>query len=167
MEPHVVASWHELADRRPHHALVADVDLVVVRADEEVTVLSGRCLHRGALMADGRIEGDDLVCGLHGWDYRFRTGVSAYTNGERLQRFTSWAEGGSVFVDADEIRSWAREHPQPYDRGAYLGAYQDPHGAPQEPFIDQIHELARRGLDGVGQHGPVAAMGVPRDLLPS
>jgi glutamate synthase domain-containing protein 2/nitrite reductase/ring-hydroxylating ferredoxin subunit len=167
MDPHVVAVWGELSDRTPVHALVADVDLVVIRSGNEVSVLYGRCLHRGALMADGRVEGDDLVCGLHGWDYRFRTGVSAYANGERLQPFTSWVEEGSVFVDADEIRSWARGHPQPYDRDAYLGAYQDPHGTPDEPFITQVHQLARDGLDGVGHHGPVAAMGVTRDRLPS
>ncbi|MGE0139476.1 MAG: glutamate synthase-related protein [Ilumatobacteraceae bacterium] len=167
MDPHVVASWDGLADRTPVHALVADVDLVVVRSGDEVSVLYGRCLHRGALMADGRVEGDDLVCGLHGWDYRFRTGVSAYANGERLQPFTSWVEDGSVLVDADEVRAWARDHPQPYDRDAYLGAYQDPHGTSEEPFIGQVQQLARDGLDRIGHHGPVAAMGVPRDRLPS
>ena len=48
-----VAQWNELEDRQPVHALVEDVDLVVVRYDEKVSVLYGRCLHRGALMADG------------------------------------------------------------------------------------------------------------------
>ena len=39
-------------------------------------MLYGRCLHRGALLADGRVEGGDLICGVHGWDYRHLTGVS-------------------------------------------------------------------------------------------
>ena len=65
-----VAKWSELGDREPAYALVADVDLVVVRHDDAVSVLYGRCLHRGALMADARVEGENLVCGLHGWDYR-------------------------------------------------------------------------------------------------
>ena len=42
-----VAKWSELADREPAYGLVADVDLVVVRYDDEVSVLYGRCLHRG------------------------------------------------------------------------------------------------------------------------
>jgi glutamate synthase domain-containing protein 2/CDGSH-type Zn-finger protein len=37
---------------------------------------------------------------------------------------------------------------------------------PEEPHVELIHELARNGLDKVGQHGPMAAMGVPRDRLP-
>ncbi len=37
--------------------------------------------------------GDNLLCGLHGWDYRIDTGVSAYNNAEALDRFTSWLDG--------------------------------------------------------------------------
>lgn len=167
MKPHAIAEWNDLADREPMHSIVADVDLVVVRYDDEFSVLYGRCLHRGALMADGRVRGDDLMCGLHGWDYRLRTGVSAYSNGEQLRPFTSWVENGTLFVDADEVAAWAVDHPQPYDRDAYLGAHQDPHGTPDEPFVGSIQQLARDGLSTVGHHGPVAAMGVPRDRLPS
>lgn len=65
MQPHTLATWGELPDREPVGALVAGVDIVVVRYDEDVSVLYGRCLHRGALMADGRVDGDDLICGLH------------------------------------------------------------------------------------------------------
>ncbi|MCB1859226.1 MAG: CDGSH iron-sulfur domain-containing protein [Gammaproteobacteria bacterium] len=38
--------------------------------------------------------------------------------------------------------------------------------SPEEPHVELIHELARNGLDKVGHHGPMAAMGVPRDKLP-
>ncbi len=36
----------------------------------------------------------------------------------------------------------------------------------EEPNVEFIHELARNGLANVGHHGPMAAMGVPRDRLP-
>lgn len=36
----------------------------------------------------------------------------------------------------------------------------------EEPTVAFIHQLAREGLKGVGRHGPVAAMGVPRHRLP-
>lgn len=166
MTPTPIARWSDLSDRTPRPALVGNVDLVIVRADTELSVLSGRCLHRGALMADGTIVGDDIVCGLHGWDYSFRTGVSSYDDSQRLHRFRSWLDGDQVMVDADEIRDWETEHPQPYRRDEYQGAYQDHHGAPEEPFVAQVRELAVNGLTKLGHHGPVAAMGVPRDRLP-
>jgi CDGSH-type Zn-finger protein len=37
---------------------------------------------------------------------------------------------------------------------------------PEEPHVEFIHELARNGLSKMGHHGPMAAMGVPRDRLP-
>ncbi|MEK6253879.1 MAG: hypothetical protein N2B05_04195 [Gemmatimonadales bacterium] len=54
-----VAKWSELQDRQPAYALVENVDLVVIRFDDGVSVLYGRCLHRGALGI--RVEkGEDI-----------------------------------------------------------------------------------------------------------
>jgi glutamate synthase domain-containing protein 2 len=167
MERVKVADWTTLEDRQPQHALVANVDLVVVRWDDEVSVLYGRCQHRGALMADGHVRGEDLICGVHDWDYQFRTGVSSYDPKERLHKFGSWVEDGAVWVDADEIAAWERENPQPYVRDSYQGAFQDhSHGSPAEPYVKFIRHLADHGLSKVGHHGPVAAMGVSRTDLP-
>jgi glutamate synthase domain-containing protein 2/nitrite reductase/ring-hydroxylating ferredoxin subunit len=169
-----VADWNSLEPRTPTAALVAGVDLVVVRfeADGEdgedlVSVLYGRCPHRGGLLADGRIVGENLICGLHNWDFRFDTGVSEYNDEEHLTKFTAWIEDGQVWVDEDEIEAYAEGHPQPYDRDAYQGAFADVHGAPEEPHVALIQMLARDGLSKVGHHGPSAAMGVPRQELPT
>jgi glutamate synthase domain-containing protein 2/nitrite reductase/ring-hydroxylating ferredoxin subunit len=162
-----IAEWDDLRDRHPNHALVGNVDLVIIRFDDRVSVLYGRCLHRGALLADGSVRGDDLVCGVHNWDYRFETGVSSYDQTEVLHKFSAWVEDDAVWVDADEIAAWESDNRQPYDRTAYQGPYQDPHGTPDEPHVTQIRELASYGLGRVGHHGPVAAMGVPRSQLPS
>ena len=161
-----ITNWDELQDRTPIHALVADVDLVIIRFDDTLSVLYGRCAHRGALMADGHVAGDNLICGVHGWDYRLDTGVSEYKNSETLPKFNSWIEDDQVFVDEDEIAEWAKKHPQPYKRDAYQGNYQDPTGTADEPHVKFIRKLADEGLTKLGHHGPSAAMGVPRDRLP-
>ena len=164
--PARVAGWSELSDRKPAYALVAGVDLVVVRYDESVSVLYGRCLHRGALLSDGHVDGDNLICGVHDWDYRLDSGVSAYNNAEALTKFDAWVEGDDVLVDEAQVAAWAEKHPQPYNRDDYLGLYADVHGVPMEPFNNHIQELARHGLDRVGHHGPVSAMGVALTELP-
>ena len=166
MQKVAVAKFEDLADRKPAYALVGEVDLVVVRFDDEVSVFYGRCLHRGALMADGFVRGDNLICGVHQWDYRLDTGVSEYNNEEVLPKFSSFVEDGEVFVDADEIAEFANEHPQPYRRKAYLGLYADIHGTEDEPYTKLIQTYARSGLKGAGHHGVVEAMGVPRRQLP-
>ena len=166
MKKIAIQKWSELGDRAPMHAFVAEVDLVIVRYDDTVTVLYGRCAHRGALMADGYVDGDNLICGVHDWDYRLDTGVSEYNNSEKLPRFNAWVEDDQVWVDEDEIVAWAEHHPQPYKRDSYQGVYQDPSGTRDEPYVKYIRKLADEGLSKVGHHGPAAAMGVPRDQLP-
>ena len=163
-----VATWSALVDRQPAHALVADVDLVVIRFDDQVAVLYGRCHHRGALLADGHIEGANLICGVHGWDYRYDTGVSEYNNDEALHRFGAEIDlsADAVWVSPEEVAAFAERNPQPYRRDEYLGMYQDVHGTAEEPFNPYIQRLAREGLSRLGHHGVISAMGVPLTELP-
>jgi len=162
-----IASWSELEDRKPAGAVVANVDLVVIRYGDKVSTLYGRCLHRGALLEDGHVEGDNLICGVHQWDFRIDTGVSQYDNAEALNKFTSWVEGDDVFVDEDEVREWEQANPQPYSRDSYLGRFSDPsHGVSEEPHTALIQSYAKDGLSKTGHHGVTAAMGVALETLP-
>ena len=141
-----------------------NVDLVIIRYGDEVSVLYGRCLHRGALLADGFVRGHNLICGLHNWDYRVDTGVSEYNNSEILYKFKSEIREGAVYVDAAEVREYHSEHPQPFQRDEYLGNYSDTHPENTEPYTSFIQNLARNGLKS--HHGPSEAMGVDRNTLP-
>ena len=163
-----VATWSKLLPLKPAYALVANVDLVIIRwkDDEQVSVLYGRCQHRGALMSDGFIRGEDIICGVHNWDYRYKTGISSYNNEERLHKFKAWIEDDRVWVDENEIKAWERQYPQAYRRETYQGNYADLHGTPEEPYNKFIQQLAEYGLEKTGHHGPVAAMGVPGPELP-
>ena len=165
-EPVKIAVYSKLQDRQPAGALVENVDLVIVRYDDQISVLYGRCLHRGALLADGFIDGHNLICGVHNWDYRYDTGVSEYNNHEVLHKFSAVVAENSVFVDAVEIRAFHDAHPQPFDRDAYLGQFADTHPENTEPFSNYIKDLAQNGLKKYGHHGPSAAMGVDRNTLP-
>lgn len=166
MKKRKLIALNELSDRTPSPAQVNGLDLVIIKYDDEVSVLYGRCLHRGALMADGYVEGDNLICGLHGWDYRYDTGVSEYNNDEVLHKFFSEQREGWLWIDEDEIDAYLREHPQPFDREAYQGQYADTNPEDTEPYTGYIKSLAQNGLKNYGHHGPSASMGVDRNLLP-
>ena len=165
--PVAIAAWSELKDRQPTGALVENTDLVIIRYDEKVSVLYGRCLHRGAMLSDGFVdERDNLICGVHHWDYRIDTGVSEYNNEEALFPFKSSIHEGKVYVDKGEIIAFEEIHPQPFNREEYLGAYADTHPEDTEPYSRYIKDLAQNGLSKTGHHGPSAAMGVDRNTLP-
>ena len=119
-------------------------------------------------MADGFVDGDNLICGLHNWDYRIDTGISEYNNAEALPKFESWIENGKVLVDADEIAAWAKDHPaalsarrvsRPLRRRARRSGRA---ACSSDPDL-----CANEGLSKTGHHGVVEAMGVPRQELPS
>lgn len=161
-----IASISQLEDRTPAHAFAGNTDLVIVKFDDQISVLYGRCLHRGAMMADGHIDGHNLICGVHGWDYRMDTGVSEYNNSEVLHKFTAHINGDDLSVDEAEILAYEKDHPQPFNRDEYLGDYADTHPEETEPFTGYIKELAQHGLKRIGHHGFTEAMGVDRNTLP-
>lgn len=161
-----VCSYSQLKDRKPQHALIENIDLVLVRYGDKVSILYGRCLHRGALLADGHIKGENIICGVHGWDYRYDNGVSEYNDKEVLTKFTAHIEDDTVFVNADEIHAFSKKHPQAFNRDEYLGQYADTHPENTEPFNGYINELAKNGLKNIGHHGFTEAMGVDRNTLP-
>jgi glutamate synthase domain-containing protein 2/nitrite reductase/ring-hydroxylating ferredoxin subunit len=163
-----LCKFSELAVKEPAHQLVNGLDLVVVKYDEgkSVSVLYGRCLHRGALMSDGYVDGENIICGVHDWDYRIDTGVSEYNNKEVLHKFYTEIKDDYIYVDEDEINEYLSVHPQPFNRDEYLGQYADTHPQSTEPYTGYIKELAKNGLKNYGHHGPSASMGVDRNTLP-
>ncbi|MEL6250758.1 MAG: glutamate synthase-related protein [Bacteroidota bacterium] len=165
-QPEEVAVFSELPEKEPQYALLAETDLVVIRYGDDVSVLYGRCLHRGALLSDGRIEGDNLICGLHNWDYRFDTGVSAYNPSEILEKFPAAIKDDKVYIDRADVIAFEEKVPSRFNRNEYLGLYADTHTEDTEPYTLYIKELAQNGLKNFGHHGPTAAMGVDRNTLP-
>jgi glutamate synthase domain-containing protein 2 len=161
-----LCTFEELQEKIPTHKIINDLDLVIIKYAYNVSVLYGRCLHRGALMSDGHIEGNNLICGLHGWDYKYDTGVSEYNNAEILHKFSTEIIDGIVYIDEEEINKFLRTNPQPFNRNEYLGQYADTHPEKTEPYTLYIKELSQNGLNNYGQHGPSSSMGVDRNTLP-
>lgn len=162
--------WSSLEILKPTYGLAENVDLVILRLPDEdpeqVSVIYGRCQHRGALMSDAHINEGKIICGLHGSHYDYKTGINPRYLNKNLQKFTAWVEDGYVCVDADEIAAWEKRNPQNYNREKYQGLYADSQSTPEEPHNKLILDLARNGLSKVGHHGHTAAMGVPYDQLP-
>jgi len=70
-----IAALADLADNRPVKAQLAGQDVVIVRADGAVHVLSGMCPHAGAPLADGAVCQGRLICPWHKAVFRLDTGA--------------------------------------------------------------------------------------------
>lgn len=162
-----LTSFAELPEGSPYPVVAAGVDLILIRRGDAVSALYGRCSHRGALMSDGQLQDGLVVCGVHGWRYDADTGVSPVNPAVALTKFPVWVSDDDVFVDRDAVSEFARANPQTHGDDGYQGKWIKPTDTAEEPFVTAIHDLAEHGLSKVGHHGAAAAMGVPRDQLPS
>ncbi|MEO1652172.1 MAG: glutamate synthase-related protein [Bacteroidota bacterium] len=162
-----IGEFDQIPEKEPTHAKVLNTDLVVIKFGEDISVLYGRCLHRGALLSDGHIDGHNLICGVHNWDYRYDSGVSEYAPDERLYKFKVAINENIIYVDEAEVDTFEDEViPSPFKPDEYLGNYMDTHPESTEPYTRYIHHLARHGLTQYGHHGATDAMGVDRNTLP-
>jgi nitrite reductase/ring-hydroxylating ferredoxin subunit len=55
----------QLVEGRPYRAIVGDTPVLLLRAGDEVRALHDRCSHRGCSLAEGEVEGEEIVCGCH------------------------------------------------------------------------------------------------------
>jgi len=66
---HPVAYADDVLPGKPFSTILLDEELVVYRTGEDLVVARDLCIHRGAQISRGWIEGDEIVCPYHGFRY--------------------------------------------------------------------------------------------------
>ena len=112
-----LAALDDLPPRAPRRFLADGVEVAVVRVDDRVHVLHGRCPHRNAPLSDAVVEVDRLVCPHHGWDFQLATGHSQGVPGAQVARFAAWIDDGLVWVDGRELRGFRASHAEVFEPG--------------------------------------------------
>ncbi|MBI1378381.1 MAG: Rieske 2Fe-2S domain-containing protein [Frankiales bacterium] len=65
-----VAAWSTEVTREPARRVVCEIPLVLYRTlDGRAVVLEDRCPHRAYPLSAGRLVGDDIECGYHGFTF--------------------------------------------------------------------------------------------------
>ena len=65
-----VAAWGEEITRAPMRRIFLDEPVVMYRRQDGTAVaMSDRCVHRAYPLSRGTVEGDNLVCGYHGFQF--------------------------------------------------------------------------------------------------
>jgi nitrite reductase/ring-hydroxylating ferredoxin subunit len=94
-----------LKDVQPGWVLEAHVDghpYAVFRDDREegeLYCLDGECPCTGGPLGQGAVREGMLVCPWHGWRYDCKTGVCAYDDSIKIDRFPVKTEGDDVLID--------------------------------------------------------------------
>lgn len=117
-----MARWISIADvddlpaGRPVRARLNERDLAVVRCEQDDIphVVDDRCPHRGGQLSDGSVDGENIVCALHGYDFDLHTGISRYDASERITIYPARVVDGRLEVDADAVPPLPAGHDEDY-----------------------------------------------------
>ncbi|MGQ0648037.1 MAG: cytochrome P450 [Gemmatimonadaceae bacterium] len=155
------SSWTavgRLADLRGDgpFALSADgLDLVVLRTASGLRAFQGRCPHQGALLGEGELDGDALVCRNHRW--RFATSTGQRQGGPQcLVSCPLETRDGELRVDTAPLRRAAAATPETLVRRS-IADLPCPTGLPIVGNLLQI-DLARFHLkleEWAREYGPL------------
>lgn len=107
-----VASEDELADRLPRTLSAGDLNVAVVRIDDQIVAFEDRCPHRDAKLSPGPINGSTIQCPLHAWEFDLLSGDCTTGTADGLPKFDVFTTDGDVFVELpDEVeKTWDRVH---------------------------------------------------------
>jgi cytochrome P450/nitrite reductase/ring-hydroxylating ferredoxin subunit len=147
-----VAKLDELPGDGPHALAANGFDIVVVRTPAGFRAFEGRCPHQGALLGEGELDGDKLVCRNHRW--RFSVDSGRREGGPQCLASCPVVERErAIFVDVSGLSRGP-------GRIAAKRTLDDLPGPKGLPFLGNVHQLDLTKLHLIlerwaAQYGPV------------
>jgi len=72
--------------------------IALCNADGVFYAVDNTCLHRGGPIGEGFLDGKQVTCPWHGWQYDLATGQCATNPNARLDCFETKIEGDDILV---------------------------------------------------------------------
>jgi nitrite reductase/ring-hydroxylating ferredoxin subunit len=91
-----VCTSDELKDGSIRVLKVGSADVLVGRRNGRLFACNNSCPHRGASLSKGELNGDNIVCYMHGYEYNVFTG--------RLENMKSWKKEETWMEQSPEWR---------------------------------------------------------------
>lgn len=93
-----IAAAGDLSPGSSRHVRVGKRDIALFRVGEEFFALSNLCRHAFGPLAEGWLEGYEVVCPWHGWRYDVRTGHTDHPDAD-VRTYPVSVRDGEVFVE--------------------------------------------------------------------
>ena len=82
---------------------VDDHEVAVFRVDGKPRAIEGKCPHKGASLAGGKLQGDCIACPWHSWVFDTTTGESPTHPGQSVGVLCVKEDEGGLWIDRDSI----------------------------------------------------------------
>jgi nitrite reductase (NADH) small subunit len=101
-----------LGSRRVTRAQGMDV-AVFRNSEDKVFALLDRCPHKGGPLSQGIVHGETVTCPLHNWNIGLNDGCANAPDEGCTPKFAVQVKDGEVYLDAQELISYALDFPKP------------------------------------------------------
>ncbi len=85
----------------PGAGIVAEVSgqaIAVFNVDGTYYAIDNTCVHRGGPLGEGDLEGEDVSCPWHGWQYNVKTGACVNNPSASVKSYQVKVEGADIKV---------------------------------------------------------------------
>jgi nitrite reductase/ring-hydroxylating ferredoxin subunit/multimeric flavodoxin WrbA len=89
---HYIGLVSEIRAGKSKSFLIADergknIEVAVFNIDGQYYAISDTCIHKGAPLSKGFLEGDTVTCAWHGWKYCVKNGMSPHKGGDSVNSY--------------------------------------------------------------------------------
>ena len=73
--------------------------VALANVDGRFYAINNTCLHRGGPLGQGELQGKEVTCPWHGWQYDVTTGRVGMNPAVGVERYAIEVRGDDIFVD--------------------------------------------------------------------
>jgi len=94
-----VAAATDLGADSVMDVLVGDTPYAICNVGGKITALYGICPHRGGPLGQGAINGQNVVCPWHAWEWNCATGANDMDESKKVAVCDLKIEGGEILLN--------------------------------------------------------------------
>ena len=94
-----VGSLSQLPAGSVMEASIGEDRFAICNVDGRIHALTGTCPHRGGPLGQGAINGVNLTCPWHAWEFDCRTGAHDYNPALKIATFPAQVSGDDILID--------------------------------------------------------------------
>jgi nitrite reductase/ring-hydroxylating ferredoxin subunit len=94
-----VAAASEVGPDSVIEVMVGDTPYAICNVGGKITALNGTCPHRGGPLGQGAINGPNVICPWHAWEWNCATGENDMDPATKVASCRLKIEAGDIFLD--------------------------------------------------------------------